>query len=185
MCLAFQVLKAKCESDVYLELINMRTGMPEAVPGLEVAVGPSSVSGDQGPAKRLSTNIHNLLRASLLDMSEGQRRSDRKRTQNPFHQPEEAPRKNYTKENQQQAARAHEAAVAAAYEPLRGLKQLSEAGGGEGARLGWCGQALAHEHPALLPLCPALRRLPPSASAPWTLSKSTETPIRCAWVPRA
>jgi hypothetical protein len=35
------------------------------------------------------------------------------------------------------------------------------------------------------PLWAALRRLPPTASASWTLSSSTEPPIRCARVPRA
>ncbi|EFJ45471.1 hypothetical protein VOLCADRAFT_105916 [Volvox carteri f. nagariensis] len=33
-----QVLKSKCEADVYLELVNLRTGAPEALPGVEIAV---------------------------------------------------------------------------------------------------------------------------------------------------
>jgi hypothetical protein len=34
------------------------------------------------------------------------------------------------------------------------------------------------------PLWAASRRFPPTAKASWTLYSSTETPIRCAWVPR-
>lgn len=38
-CLAgCRVLKSKCEADVYLELINLRTGQPEALPSVEIAV---------------------------------------------------------------------------------------------------------------------------------------------------
>ncbi|KAG2453449.1 hypothetical protein HYH02_001670 [Chlamydomonas schloesseri] len=39
-----QVLKSKCESDVSLELINLRTGLPEALPSVEIAV--TVVDGD-------------------------------------------------------------------------------------------------------------------------------------------
>ncbi|KXZ52828.1 hypothetical protein GPECTOR_8g211 [Gonium pectorale] len=39
-----QVLKSKCEADVYLELVNLRTGVAEALPGVEIAV--SVVDGE-------------------------------------------------------------------------------------------------------------------------------------------
>ncbi|GLC37795.1 hypothetical protein PLESTB_001477500 [Pleodorina starrii] len=39
-----QVLKSKCEADVYLELINLRTGAAEALPGVDIAV--SVVDGE-------------------------------------------------------------------------------------------------------------------------------------------
>ncbi|GIL46734.1 hypothetical protein Vafri_3654 [Volvox africanus] len=39
-----QVLKSKCEADVYLELVNLRTGAQEALPGVDIAV--SVVDGE-------------------------------------------------------------------------------------------------------------------------------------------
>jgi hypothetical protein len=63
-----------------------------------------------------------------FDMSEP-RSSDRKRTPTDFLGATEAPR-SQTKAEQDKARRAHEAAVANAYGPLVGLKQLGEAGGG-------------------------------------------------------
>jgi hypothetical protein len=71
-----------------------------------------------------------------MEMTE-QRRSDRKRNQTDFLGATEAVAKDAgkTKESQLSACRAREAAIASAYEPLVGLVQLGEAGGGEGSAL--------------------------------------------------
>jgi hypothetical protein len=62
------------------------------------------------------------------------RRSDRKRTQTHFQGATEVSgRGGGTKDGKATARRARAAAVASAYEPLGGLKQLGEAGGGEGS----------------------------------------------------
>jgi hypothetical protein len=103
------------------------------------------------------------------------RRSDRKRTQTQFTQATQALQVR-TQESERAASRRREAAVASAYGGLVGLKQLGAAGGGEGSV--WVG---AYDSPAL----GGLRRFPPTASASWTLYRSTEPPIRCAGVPRA
>ncbi len=60
---------------------------------------------------------------------DGPRRSDRKRTQTEFLGATEAGR-DRDKESVLAARRAHDAAVASAYEPMGGLKQLGEVGGG-------------------------------------------------------
>jgi hypothetical protein len=63
------------------------------------------------------------------------RRSERKRTQTQFEAATEtvANSSGRTKAVQGRARRARAAAIAAAYEPLVGLVQLGEAGGGEGS----------------------------------------------------
>lgn len=44
-----QVLKSKCEADVFLELVNLRTGVAEALPGVDIAVGLGKrMSGKRG-----------------------------------------------------------------------------------------------------------------------------------------
>ncbi len=79
-------------------------------------------------------------------------RSDRKRNQTDFLGATEAVAKDAgkTKESQLSACRAREAAIASAYEPLVGLVQLGEAGGGEGSV--WVG---AEDSPALGGLAPS------------------------------
>jgi hypothetical protein len=75
------------------------------------------------------------------------RRSERKRTQTQFQAATEVRKKGgplRTKQSQLSAWRAREAAIASAYEPLVGLKQLGAVGGGEG-RI-WVG---AEDSPAL------------------------------------
>jgi hypothetical protein len=102
-----------------------------------------------------------------LDMAE-LRRSERKRSQTQFFEATET--RGGTDRDRLSGALAREAAVASAYEPLVGLVQLGAARGASG---------LAR---TARPLCLALRRLPPSASASWTLYSSTESPIRCVEV---
>ncbi|GFR43768.1 hypothetical protein Agub_g4882 [Astrephomene gubernaculifera] len=51
-----QVLKSKCEADVYLELINLRTNQPEALPSVEIAV--SVVDGESYSESSPSTYAH-------------------------------------------------------------------------------------------------------------------------------
>jgi hypothetical protein len=66
---------------------------------------------------------------------DGSRRSERKRTQTQFQGATETVANNAgrTRAVQEIASRARAAAIAAAYEPLVGLVQLGEAGGGEGS----------------------------------------------------
>ncbi len=66
---------------------------------------------------------------------DGPRRSDRKRTQTQFQGATETVARDAgrTRAVQGKARKAREAAVASAYEPLVGLKQLGEVGGGEGS----------------------------------------------------
>jgi hypothetical protein len=123
---------------------------------------------DTFPRQRRSVTRHTG-RPTGFRMSE-LRRSDRKRTQTQFQGATEGHRRQ-TLENQLSSRRAHEAAVASAYEPLGGLVQLSAAGSG-GGRV-WVARKIP-------PLWTALRRLPPTASASCSLFSSTETPIRCA-----
>ncbi len=81
---------------------------------------------------------------ATIEMAEP-RRSDRKRNQTDFlGAGETLGRSGRTKESELSACRAHEAAVANAYERLAGLKQLGEAWGGEGSV--WVG---ADDSPAL------------------------------------
>jgi hypothetical protein len=75
----------------------------------------------QGRAVRNST--------ATMEMTE-QRRSERKRNQTDFLGATET--RGGTDRDRRSERRAHEAAVAAAYEPLVGLKQLGEVEGGEG-----------------------------------------------------
>lgn len=53
-----QVLKSKCESDIYLELVNARTGAAEAVAGVELVV--SVVDGDSYSDNSATGNLHNV-----------------------------------------------------------------------------------------------------------------------------
>jgi hypothetical protein len=88
------------------------------------------------------------------------RRSDIKRNQTQFLGGTE---EQGAQRTSQESHEAREAAVANAYEPLGGLKQLGEVGGGV-----FCAACSQQVHGA----CPALRRLPPSASASCSLSSS-------------
>jgi hypothetical protein len=96
------------------------------------------------------------------------RRSERKRTQTQFEAATETVARDAgkTRAVQGRARRAREAAVASAYEPLVGLKQLGAAGGGEGRV--WVG---ADGSPALGGFAPT--------------PADRVTPMRCARVPRA
>ncbi len=100
------------------------------------------------------------------------RRSQRKRNQTDFLGGTEAPRKSVT-EAKREARRAHEAAIASAYDRLVGLVQLGEAGGA-GGRV-WVGT----DGSAALP-----RFAPPSDERQQFLDP-VQTTIRCAGVPRA
>jgi hypothetical protein len=101
---------------------------------------------------------------------DGPRRSDRKRTQTQFLGATEAPR-SQTKESQLSACRAREAAVASAYEPLGGLVQLGEVGGGEGRV--WVG---ADGSPALGGFAPT-----PTDRRPWPECYMQGRNRGCAW----
>ncbi len=70
-CLAgHRVLKSKCEADVYLELINLRTGQPEALPSVEIAVRVRALLGQwwgrgmQAMPHRCSTCVSMQLRGN-------------------------------------------------------------------------------------------------------------------------
>ena len=77
---------------------------------------------------------------------DGSRRSERKRTQTQFQAATEPVARDAgrTQAVQGRAGRARAAAIASAYEPLVGLKQLGAVGGGEGSI--WVG---AEDSPAL------------------------------------
>ncbi|KAG2498858.1 hypothetical protein HYH03_003050 [Edaphochlamys debaryana] len=58
-----QILKSKCEADVFLEIINLRTGQPEALPSVEIAVSvvdgesySETAPGNYGHVKELLKN---------------------------------------------------------------------------------------------------------------------------------
>jgi hypothetical protein len=82
---------------------------------------------------------------------DGPRRSDRKRTQTQFLEATETRGgAGRTTESALSARRARAAAIASAYEPLGGLVQLGEAGGGEGRV--WAGADGSPALPGFAPL---------------------------------